>query len=58
MYPPIDDFWFEKSFGGAQRETSDYFLIVSTLVSYKNIDLAIEACNALKLPLKIVGEGP
>jgi glycosyltransferase involved in cell wall biosynthesis len=58
VYPPIDDFWFEKSFGGAQRETSDYFLIVSTLVSYKNIDLAIEACNALKLPLKIVGEGP
>jgi glycosyltransferase involved in cell wall biosynthesis len=58
VYPPIDDFWFQKSFGGAERETSKYFLIVSTLVSYKNIDLAIEGCNALNLPLKIVGEGP
>jgi glycosyltransferase involved in cell wall biosynthesis len=54
----MDNFWLENSFGGAQRETQNYFLIVSTLVSYKNIDLAIEACNALKLPLKIVGEGP
>ncbi len=58
IYPPMDNFWLENSFGGAQRETQNYFLIVSTLVSYKNIDLAIEACNALKLPLKIVGEGP
>ena len=58
VYPPIDDFWFQKPFGGVQRETSHYFLIVSTLVSYKNIEIAIEACNAIKLPLKIVGEGP
>ncbi|MBT4120197.1 MAG: glycosyltransferase [Candidatus Peribacter sp.] len=58
IYPPIDNFWMQKSFGGAQREVSKYFLIVSTLVSYKNIDIAIKACNTLKLPLKIVGEGP
>lgn len=36
----------------------DYFLIVSSLVQYKRIDLAIDACNKLKLTLKIVGEGP
>ena len=58
VYPPVDDFWLQGSFGGTQRETPNYFLIVSTLVSYKNIELAIEACNKLKLPLKIVGEGP
>ncbi|MDP2637883.1 MAG: glycosyltransferase, partial [Candidatus Levybacteria bacterium] len=34
-----------------------YFLIVSRLVPYKKIDLAIEAFNKLKLPLKIVGIG-
>lgn len=34
-----------------------YFLIVSRLVPYKRIDLAIDACNRLQLPLKIVGTG-
>ena len=38
-------------------KAEDYFLIVSRLVRYKRIDLAIEACNMLKLPLKIVGTG-
>ena len=36
----------------------NYFLIVSRLASWKRIDIAIEACNRLKLPLKIIGEGP
>ncbi len=36
---------------------SNYYLIVSRLVPYKKIDLAIEACNQLKLPLKIIGAG-
>lgn len=36
----------------------DYFLIVSRLTAWKRIDIAIEACNKLKLPLKIIGEGP
>jgi glycosyltransferase involved in cell wall biosynthesis len=37
-----------------------YFLIVSRLskfTQYKRVDLAIEACNKLKLPLKIIGTG-
>lgn len=34
-----------------------YFLIVSRLVPYKRIDLAINACNRLQLPLVIVGTG-
>ena len=42
----------------ACREVGDYFLVVSRLQSYKRIDLAIDACNALRLPLHIVGEGP
>ena len=37
---------------------SDYFLIVSRLTAWKKIDIAIEACNQLKLPLKIIGGGP
>ena len=34
-----------------------YFLVVSRLVPYKRIDIAIEACNKLKVPLKIIGTG-
>jgi glycosyltransferase involved in cell wall biosynthesis len=37
--------------------TFGYFLVVSRLTSWKKIDIAIEACNQLKLPLKIIGEG-
>ena len=35
----------------------DFFLIVSRLMPYKRIDLAIEACNQLQLPLVIIGSG-
>jgi len=35
-----------------------YFLVVSRLAAWKRIDIAIEACNQLKLPLVVVGEGP
>jgi glycosyltransferase involved in cell wall biosynthesis len=35
----------------------DYYLIVSRLIPYKRIDLAIQAFNQLGLPLRIVGEG-
>ena len=33
------------------------FLVVSRLSAYKNVDLAIEACNKLNLPLVVVGTG-
>lgn len=36
----------------------DYYLVLSRLVPYKRIDLAVEAFNDLKLPLFIAGEGP
>ncbi len=34
-----------------------YFLVLSRLVPYKRIDIAIEACNQVGLPLKIIGAG-
>ena len=61
IYPPIDDFWFDNrqsTINHQQIENPDYFLIVSTLVDYKRIDIAIEACNKTKQYLKVVGEGP
>lgn len=38
-------------------QPEDYFLIVSRFMPYKRIDLAIQACNRLQLPLVIIGSG-
>ncbi|MDP3888748.1 MAG: glycosyltransferase [bacterium] len=55
IYPPVD---LEKWEVGREKwEVGDYFLVVSRLVPYKRIDIAIEAFNELKLPLKIIGIG-
>lgn len=56
LYPPIADAWFTSPMPHA-REDEAPFVIVSTLARYKRIDLAIEACNALKVPLVIIGDG-
>jgi glycosyltransferase involved in cell wall biosynthesis len=34
-----------------------YFLVVSRLVSYKRVDLAVKACTMLHLPLIVIGSG-
>lgn len=53
IYPPVD---IDKFYVGQHLQT--FFLIVSALVPYKNIQLAVTAFNELRLPLKVVGEGP
>ncbi len=35
-----------------------YFLVLSRLVAYKRVDLAVKAFSRLGLPLKVVGDGP
>lgn len=39
------------------EEVEDYFLVVSRLIPYKRIDLAVRAATALNIPLKIAGRG-
>jgi len=53
IYPPVDASVFTLS-----RRREDYFLIVSALVPYKRVDLAIEAFNRTGDKLLIVGDGP
>lgn len=53
IYPPVDVKRFRYD-----RPPERFFLIVSQLTAYKNIDIAIEAFNKMKLPLLIIGEGP
>lgn len=50
--PPIDVDRFRIS-----HERGDFYLIVSRLVAYKRIDLAVQACNLLKKRLVIIGDG-
>lgn len=52
IYPPVETARFVPS-----TEVGDYYLIVSRLIPYKRIDLAIEAANRLGVPLKIGGRG-
>jgi glycosyltransferase involved in cell wall biosynthesis len=53
IYPPVDTSLFTLS-----GRDDGYFLIVSALVPYKAVDLAIEAFNRSGDRLVIVGEGP
>lgn len=52
IYPPVDT---SKYLPSGHR--GDYYLMVSRLVPYKRVDLAVEVFNVLGLPLKIIGEG-
>ncbi|HLP90173.1 MAG TPA: glycosyltransferase [Nostocaceae cyanobacterium] len=53
IYPPvnIDEFPYFP-------EKEDFYLIVSRLVSYKQVALIVEAFNQLQRPLVIIGTGP
>ena len=50
---PIDSSKFNFS-----NQKEDYYLVSSRLISYKRIDLTVEAFNQLGLPLIIIGDGP
>ncbi len=52
IYPPVETERFVPS-----GTVEDYFLIVSRLIPYKRIDLAVQACTRLGLPLLIGGKG-
>ena len=55
IHPPVET--APLAARAAEAGDDGYFLVVARLVPYKRIDLAIEACNRLKAPLKIIGEG-
>ena len=53
IYPPVEVERFS-----AKEPRGNYFVTLSRLVPHKRIDLVIEAFSHLKLPLKIIGDGP
>jgi glycosyltransferase involved in cell wall biosynthesis len=53
VYPPVDTDYYTPE----PRAASSAFLIVSALVPYKRLEIAIEACRRLRVPLRIAGTG-
>jgi glycosyltransferase involved in cell wall biosynthesis len=57
IYPPVDTTYFSPGTGldsGKQARA----LVVSALVPYKRVDVAVAACQQVGVPLRIVGQGP
>ena len=52
IYPPVETTRFRMG-----RGAGEFYLVVSAFAPYKRLDLAIQACNILRRPLKIVGAG-
>ena len=61
VYPPVDTDYFTPAPDKATLSdgaTAPQALIVSALVPYKRIQVAIDACRLAGVPLTVVGDGP
>ena len=54
VHPPVDVARFQEAVG---KPKGDYHLVISRLVPYKRVDLAVAAFAELGSPLLVVGEG-
>jgi glycosyltransferase involved in cell wall biosynthesis len=55
VYPPVDTTFYRPD---PARSPEPFFLVVSALVPYKRLDVAIRACAVVGARLQIVGKGP
>ena len=55
VYPPVDTAFYGPEPGLTPESR---FLVVSALVPYKRVDVAIRACAQVGAPLTVVGRGP
>jgi glycosyltransferase involved in cell wall biosynthesis len=58
VYPPVDTGFYRPPARSAAGVRDRSLLVVSALVPYKRIDVAIEACRIAGIRLRIVGRGP
>lgn len=54
IFPPVNTTRFQPA---PPSQLEDYYLVVSRLIPYKRIDLAVQAATRLGVPLKIAGRG-
>ncbi|HEX5744343.1 MAG TPA: glycosyltransferase [Candidatus Saccharimonadales bacterium] len=57
IFPPVETDRFRLP-GNAKPPLRHGFVIAGRQTPYKRFDLAIEACNELKVPLVVIGDGP
>jgi glycosyltransferase involved in cell wall biosynthesis len=55
VYPPVDTEYFTP---GPTSDPGAAFVIVSALVPYKRLELAIDAALTANVPLDVIGDGP
>ena len=55
LHPPVDTGFFTPD---ARQPIASHFLVVSALVPYKRLEIAIDAARQAGVRLKIVGTGP
>lgn len=55
IFPPVDVARFKRT---SKPELRHGFVVAGRQTPYKRFDLAIEACNELKIPLVVIGDGP
>jgi glycosyltransferase involved in cell wall biosynthesis len=53
IHPPVEVDKFQKS-----QVEEEYYLVVSRLVGYKAIDIAVQACTKSNAKLVVIGDGP
>ncbi len=54
IYPPVDT----ERFSGPKRTTRHGFVTIGRQVPYKKVDIIVDACSQLGLPLTVIGKGP
>lgn len=55
IFPPVETNRFKIT---GKPPTRHGFVIAGRQTPYKRIDLAVQACNELKVPLVVIGDGP
>lgn len=54
VHPPVD----VERFANASGQERQGFVVVGRQTPYKKIDLVVQACTKLNLPLTVIGDGP
>ena len=54
VHPPVDT----ERFADVKQQTRQGYVTMGRLAPYKRVDLIVEACTQLNLPLKVIGRGP
>lgn len=58
VHPPVETSRFEPAYRASAAKTRHGFVVAGRQTPYKRIDLAVEACSRLNVPLTVIGTGP